>query len=49
MNSKIYCKNFGSGPKKYVGISGWGGNNNTYTPIIKYIHKDVSFTSFDIK
>ena len=49
MNKKIYCKKFGSGPKKYVGISGWGGNNNTYTPIMKYLPKDVSFTSFDIQ
>ncbi|MFL2665053.1 MAG: alpha/beta fold hydrolase [Dehalococcoidia bacterium] len=49
MKNKIYSKKFGSGPKKYVGISGWGGNNNTYTPIIKYLPKDVSFTSFDIQ
>ena len=49
MKNKIYFKKFGSGPKKYLGISGWGGNNNTYTPIIQYIPKDVTFISFDIQ
>ncbi|HEX4945723.1 MAG TPA: alpha/beta hydrolase [Blastocatellia bacterium] len=44
----MYFAKYGTGERVFVGLHGWSGNHQTFSPLVPYIPEDVTFYSADL-